>query len=397
MSSPRALIAAALLTCVAAASCSSGPVASPPATGPAPGSASAPASASASGGGPQTVNVVLTNAACVPDRASVPAGAYVFSIVNEGGDAVSEVELMKGETILGERENLVPGLTGTFTLELQPGMYYLYCPGATTEKIDFEVTGAAAGSGEPASQLDQLLAAATAGYDSYVQDQVAQLVAAANAFTAAVKDGDIAKAKSLYGPARLLYERIEPVAESFGDLDPQIDGRADGAATPADFTGFHRIEMALWQDNNIADMGRMADKLAADVLKLNVLVATADYQPAQLANGAAELLDEIGASKITGEEEHYSHIDLLDFQGNLEGAHKAFDLLTTALTTVDPTLASTIIQQFSTVESKLAAHKQGDGYVSYTELTQDQTRDLAQSVNALAESMSQVAAKLIGQ
>jgi iron uptake system component EfeO len=380
----RALIPAALLGVVLAAGCSSSPATS--------GAPSAAGSAS----GAQQINVVLTNTGCVADRSSVPAGAYVFNIVNEGGDAVSEVELMNGETILGERENLTPGLSGTFTLELEAGTYALFCPGATTEKTDFIVTEGGAVSTGPASQIDQLLDQATADYDAYVRDQVAQLVTATKAFNDAVRAGDMDQAKTLYGPARLFYERIEPVAESFGDLDPQIDGREDDAESPEDFTGFHRLEKALWADQSLDGMTPIADKLDADVAKLNTLVATAEYQPAQLANGAAELLDEIGASKITGEEERYSRIDLLDFQGNLEGARKAFDLISPALVVVDPALNATLVAEFGAVETLLAQHKQRDGYVSYDDLTQEQTRDLAQAVNALAEPMSQVAAKLVG-
>ena len=356
-------------------------------------------SAPASSGAASQVHVVVTNAGCVPDRSSVPSGGVVFNVLNEGGDAVPELELFEGEHFqrLGEVENLAPGLSGTFALDLKPGPYVLFCPGATTDRTAFTVTGEGASSGEPVSELDELLGIATAGYDEYVQQQVASLVTATDAFTAAVKAGDIEQAKALYGPARLYYERIESVAESFGDLDPQIDGREDDAASPAEFTGFHRLEKALWVDANVADMGAMADKLSADVTHLNELVATADYQPAQLANGAAELLDEISRSKITGEEERYSHIDLLDFRGNLDGARRAFDLLSPALATVDPQLNTTIGQRFTTVETMLAQYKRGDGYALYPELTTDQTRDLAQAVNDLAEPMSQVAAKIVSQ
>ena len=45
----------------------------------------------------------------------------------------------------------------------------------------------------------------------------------------------------------------------------------------------------------------------------------------QIANGANELLGEVSASKITGEEERYSHIDLVDFEANVEGAEAAFE------------------------------------------------------------------------
>ena len=143
-------------------------------------------------------------------------------------------------------------------------------------------------------------------------------------------------------------------------------------------------------------MTPIATKLMADVLKLQGLVATETYQAAALANGAAELLDEIAASKVTGEEERYSHLDLLDFQANLDGARKAFDLLQPALNDVDAALATSIAARFGEVQAALDAHRSGDGFVPFTDVTAAQVKALAQAVDALAEPLSQVAAKLVG-
>lgn len=109
--------------------------------GPANGTANG---ATATGGGAAvTVTVTLSNDACVPDRPSVPPGAVTFKIVNQDGDAVSEVELTRSGRILGERENIAPGLSGTFSLVLDPGSYVLACPGAITSSSPFRVeTGA---------------------------------------------------------------------------------------------------------------------------------------------------------------------------------------------------------------------------------------------------------------
>ena len=65
--------------------------------------------------------------------------------------------------------------------------------------------------------------------------------------------------------------------------------------------------------------------MLADVEELQTKVKTVDLQAVQIANGANELLGEVSASKITGEEERYSHIDLVDFEANVEGAEAAFE------------------------------------------------------------------------
>lgn len=340
--------------------------------------------------GATTVNVTITDAGCQPNPTSVPAGPVTFKLTNKDSSKVSEAELLRDESIMGEKENLSPGLSSSFSLKLDAGKYQMYCPNAATEKFDFTVTGASAAAAvDPAVKtgLDQ----AVAGYKQYVIDEVAKLVPATKKFTDAVRAGDIAKAKSLYAPARYYYEEVEPVAESFGDLDPDVDARIDDVEDASKWTGFHRIEKALWADKSAKGLTPIANKLDADVMKLRDLVANATYQPAQLANGATELLNEVGSSKITGEEDRYSHTDMSDFRANIDGAKKAFDLLSPALQKVDPQLATTVVTRFEELDRAIAPYP---NTIDYSTVNDTARKVLTQSVDALAEPLSQVAAKV---
>ncbi|HEX4364987.1 MAG TPA: iron uptake system protein EfeO, partial [Solirubrobacteraceae bacterium] len=241
---------------------------------------------------------------------------------------------------------------------------------------------------------DKALDKAAEGYRTYVQGQSKVLLDRTGPFVAAVKAGDVAKAKQLFAAARFPYEAIEPVAESFGNLDPEIDARVNDVAKGDDWTGFHRIEKALWTDKSTTGMSPIADKLLVDVKQLDAKVATATYRPDQLANGASELLGEVSKSKITGEEDRYSHTDLSDFDANLAGSQAAYDLLAPALAKRDATLATTISARFAAVRKELEATKKGGEYPSYTTVDTAQRRKFSQLVDALAEPLSQVAAKL---
>ena len=212
-------------------------------------------------------------------------------------------------------------------------------------------------------------------------------------FVAAVAAGDVAEAKSLYASARIPYERIEPVAESFGDLDPRIDARANDIEK-SEFGGFHRIEQALWEEGSTRGMGPVAKQLQADVEELAEKVETVELRSVQIANGANQLLGEVSASKITGEEERYSHTDLVDFEANVEGAEAAFEAVKPLLDESDPELSGELEADFKMVFAELQPYRRGNGFVSYTELTQADTRELAQSIDTLAEKLSQVPAAI---
>jgi iron uptake system component EfeO len=341
----------------------------------------------------------LTDAGCVPNQAKAPAGPIVFEVENAGTSKVTELEVMDGETILGEVENLSDGLSGSFSLTLEQGEYTLYCPGGDEEK------GTLAISGELKAENSPEVEEAVAQYRKYLEENTAELVAATEPFVAAVVAGNAAKARALYPAARIPYERIEPVAESFGSLDPRIDARENDV--PADeFEGFHRIEKALWSGStaglkpvvvgSTAGMAPVAKQLLADVEELRDKVATVELQAVQIANGANELLGEVSASKITGEEERYSHTDLVDFEANVEGAEVAFEAVEPLLSKENPKLAKEIEASFEDVYASLDPYRRGDGFVSYTELSKADTRKLAQEIDALAEELSQVPAEIVG-
>jgi len=96
----------------------------------------------ASAGGPAEVTIVATKAGCAPSPATLPAGPMTFRLRNQDAPKVSEIELQRGDRILGEKENLVPGLGGSFSLRLDAGTYTVYCPGAAMAKTPFVVTAA---------------------------------------------------------------------------------------------------------------------------------------------------------------------------------------------------------------------------------------------------------------
>ena len=110
----------------------------------------------------------------------------------------------------------------------------------------------------------------------------------------------------------------------------------------------------------------------------------------QIANGAKSLLDEVTASKVTGEEEIWSHTDLSDFQGNVDGARVAFEDLRPIVDSKNPELAKTIEEKFKEVQSLLDEHRDGKGFVSYQDLSKDQIRDLSDAIDALSEPLSKL-------
>jgi iron uptake system component EfeO len=344
--------------------------------------------------GGKEVKVDLVDNGCDPQNISTTAGPTTFKMVNTGTDKTIEMEVMKGSLILGERENVTSGLSGSFSIDLKPGKYDISCNGGGTREPTgtLTVTGTAKNA-KSNPRLDK----AAAGYRKYVIAQSAALVQGTEQFTDAVDAGDLAQARKLYETSRLPYERIEPVAESFGNLDPKIDARINDVEPGQKWTGFHPLERALFQKNTTTGTSALTKQLNADVAALNRRVAKTNYEPAQLANGAVELLNEVSKSKITGEEERYSHVDLTTFKANVDGALKAFELLKPELAGHDSELADEVDQRFDDLYAALAPYKEsGDVYRNYSKVTDAQRRKLSQAVDALAQPLAEVGGKIVG-
>ncbi|MBB4833492.1 iron uptake system component EfeO [Staphylococcus hominis] len=232
-------------------------------------------------------------------------------------------------------------------------------------------------------------------YRKYTNEQLDQFLKGTEEFVSAIKADDIEKAKSLYPKVRMYYERSEPVAEAFGDLDPKIDARlADMKEEKKEnkWTGYHKIEKSLYQKNTIDEMTKQdAEQLLKDAKELDAKVDTLDITPKLMLQGSVDLLNEVSTSKITGEEEIYSHTDLYDFKANIEGAQKIYELFKPELEKKDKKLSSTIKDNFNKVNQLLDKYKNNDGYKDYSAVTKEDRKALSDAVNSLGEPLSKMA------
>lgn len=369
------------------------------------------------------LTVSSTDGGCAVSDSAANSGTLTFEVKNESNQ-VSEFYLLAadGLRIVGEVENIAPSASRTLTVVAQPGEYFTVCkPGMIGDGVGraaFSVSGdAVAIDGEDADQKQQ----AVDLYAAFVKDQVGQLVPALDEFVRAYESGDDETARELFPQVRAYYERIEPVAESLGDLDPRIDYReVDAVAEGLDWTGFHRIEKDLWipaegalnadaetpawqgwAPSTDEQRGEFGDQLIADVQELYDYVHSDDFVDALneqgiggISNGAIALLDEVATGKISGEEDWWSGTDLWDFAANVEGSKMAFSLVrdfADAQGEDGAALVDDIDAGYTALEDALAERGSLEsGFIGYTELTDADKRELTDLLNALAEPLSQL-------
>jgi iron uptake system component EfeO len=346
--------------------------------------------------GDRVVKVTATDETCEVSTKEFPAGHVELAIENKGSKVTEVYLLFPDDRIVTERENIGPGTQQKVTAEVKAGDYRIACkPGMKGDGIRQDVKA----TGGTVAQRDPRLDKAVAAYRAYTQQQADETLPLARTFAKAVQDGDLEAAKRAYAPSRIGWERTEPVAESFGDIDPKVDVRADGLEEGQEFTGWHRLEKALWQDKKIgAEEKTLAGRLITDLEDWQNRVGKAEITPTSMANGAKELLDEVATGKVTGEEERYSHTDLVDFKANVEGAEKAYALLKPVAKENDAALVTELDQQFAALNAlldKYRATTSSYDFTSYDKVGDADRKELSDGVNALAEPLSKLAAAVV--
>ncbi|GAA1424753.1 iron uptake system protein EfeO [Streptomyces thermospinosisporus] len=354
----------------------------------------------AGGDGKGVVEVTATDDKCEVSKKEFPAGHVELAIENKGSKVTEVYILFPDDRVVTERENIGPGTKQRVTAEVKAGDYQIACkPGMRGKGIRQAVKA----TGGKAVRRDPRLDKAVAAYREYVQTQADETLPKAQEFAKAVQDGDLEAAKKAYAPSRIGWERTEPVAESFGDIDPKVDVREDGledGQDPAtDWTGWHRLEKALWQDGKIGEKEKeLAGLLIKDLKDWQKRVGKAEITPTSMANGAKELLDEVATGKVTGEEERYSHTDLVDFKANVEGAEKSYALLKPVAQENDARLVKELDKQFAALNALLDKYRSGqDSYdfTPYDKVGKAERKELSDAVNALAEPLSRLAAAVV--
>ncbi len=370
----------------------------------------------------EAIAVTSTNDSCELASTEATTGLINFKVTNNGSKITEFYLYGQNNRVLGEVENIGPGLSGNLTVEVvDPGTYTVACkPGMVGTGIQKQIT--VTGEKKEKSQAPADVNAAKERYLDYVRGQIDGLAAQTEIFVNHVKAGDLDAARAQFGQVRTFYERVEPVAESFPELDPAIDMRWDDTGDGADpFTGFHRIERYLWPpqpqeigdgegqiapadaadaktEDTAANIEKIADDLLANVNKLKEEVNKPDFtfEDRQFVQGPQALIDEIAATKVGGEEDRYSHTDLWDFAANVDGAETLIAEMQPIISAKNPELMNKITEQFADVRTAINQFREGDGYVPYTEVTPEQRKSLSDKIDALSATLSEVPGIVLG-
>jgi iron uptake system component EfeO len=337
------------------------------------------------------VLVTIHPHSCEPNALTVPAGRASFRIVNRSDRAV-EWEILDGVLVIEERENIAPGLSQVINANLLPGDYTITCGLLSNPHGTLHVTPTAASDAAAKARPSMVaFVGPLSEFRVYLSSQGTALIKTVTALDQAIEAGDLSQAQALYLPARTAYQRLAPAAQRLAELDNAINARADyfeKREQDSDFSGFHRLEFALFQQRNLEGLAPVAQRLLADVTTLKQQLLAQTLPPEQLVSIVVRNLNTLGDVRAaSGEEERYSHIDLNGFAGNLDAARKVVELLRPLLTKSAAELLPTIDTALNAFDTELNGFRVNDGYASYDSVSAEQRKQIADKAKALADAL----------
>lgn len=327
---------------------------------------------------------------CEPNELTVPAGHSAFRIVNSSERAV-EWEILNGVMVLVERENIAPGLSVVINANLMPGDFTITCGLLSNPRGTLHVTRTAeSDASAKAKPSMKAFIGPLSEYRVYLSIQSSALIKAVAVLQTAIDAGDLSQAQAAYLPARAAYQRIAPAAQRVAELDNAIDARADyyeKREQDAGFSGFHRIEYALFDQRKVDGLAPVVQRLQTDITDLKQQLLAQSLAPEHLVGMITRNMHNLAEIRSNGEEERYSHADLNGFAANLEGTRKVIDLLRPLLVKTASDLLQRIDNAMAALDIQLKELSSDGGNRPYDQVKPEQRQQIADKAKVLAEAL----------
>jgi iron uptake system EfeUOB component EfeO/EfeM len=320
--------------------------------------------------------LVVTTRRCASGWVPRTAGRVVFRIADRTAH-VGEIYLFNpysGVTVA--QAALDPATTSSISMVLKVGRYQWSCRLLGQPRLTSTVVtvGPAPVNG-PAGPMvmipvtTQEMAGAITSYRAYVTQELNEDSSQVQLLGTAIATGQLATARSAWLTAHLTWHRMGGAFDAFGNLGLSIDGTADrlqDGVTSAQFTGFHKVEMDLWQNDNLMEAASDTATLLGDVKELAVQFRSVAIPATELPLRTHEILEDALRDELSGDDDYGSGTDMASVEADVDGTRELLSLLAPLLSQRAPGLDSTVTSELNTLDTALAATQVNGQWVAVT-------------------------------
>jgi iron uptake system component EfeO len=293
--------------------------------------------------------VTISRTGCGHGWTNPHGGAQSLELANTDS-ANGEAELVgvggpNNGKVYGELDGLGIGTRAPMRITLGPGSYAIRCVMEDADPINgptVRIGGHATTNPGSVPVTSTDLLAPIKEYMAYLVKGVGTLVTRTDALTAAVRSGDLARAREAWLPAHLTYETLGAAYDAFGDYDGEINGTQaglPGGVHDPDFTGFHRVEYGLYHGESVNSLTKAAEQLDTFVHGLQHDLPQFQPQPLDIGLRSHEIMENALQFELTGRTDEGSGTNLATAYANSVGDREVLGVLRPLLATRYPQLS----------------------------------------------------------
>ena len=346
-----------------------------------------------------TTSVTVNNLSCADGWLPPHSGQREIPVVNAGSSVVDVTLLGSNNSLIyGEIEAMAPGTTRTMTALIPPGRFRLGCTyseNATVYSPIVTVSGAAVHDAHPYQQVTYAqIAPLVTKYRAEVSAGLVVLATDTDRLRELADTGQLGQAKQAWLVAHLDYARLGAAYDTFGNFNDEIDGRPNGQPQGVDdpgWTGFLRLEYALWQNQPAASVASVADQLDTYVHQLVLAFAEQTTPLNDLSLRTHEILENTLQFELTGETDQGSHTGLATAEANVQGTEMILGVIAPLLEKGEPALLANLKSELYQLAALVSTYEQPDGtWTPVQSLSQAQREHLDGAIGNYLETVSPV-------
>jgi iron uptake system EfeUOB component EfeO/EfeM len=233
----------------------------------------------------------------------------------------------------------------------------------------------------------------TAVYRRHVRATLGAMLGDVARLRSAVAARDLPAARRAWLAADGRYEQIGAAYGAFGAFDAAINGRPaglPGGERSKDFTGLHRVELALWGRRSTRDAAAFAATLSRDVARLRTHIGRIQIDPLEYALRAHEVLEDTLHLQLSGQASPWSGAALTALRGNLHGTRVVLGSLRALLVRRNPAVVALAERALAAIQRELDHAERHGALPRWDQLDQRERERLAALTAAATERLAYV-------
>lgn len=240
---------------------------------------------------------------------------------------------------------------------------------------------------EPVEQQEIIIdvAAEAEQYKSLVMEQMDSFRADTELLATYVKEGKLEEAQKLYPLVTMYYERMQPLASNFQELDVKINGEVI-EGKEVETSGFKNLAHGLFVEKKTAGYEEVADELVKNVKALQSELPSMDVSENNVLASAVTMLGTMATNRLSAQ--GIANDEVYAVKAQTEAAEDILEIFISRVSAESAETASEALKELNEIVAYYEVGK--EDYVNYSFFTAKQKEELKTAVLRVESALQEM-------